>query len=638
MNTTAAEVAAGRSASCRKRRPSALAAIPCAMLFALPPPVPSPHHAALLAGKPVEFGPTTDSARTIRAEWVRDAVKASKPIRVKNAVVQGSLVLRDLTAEQDVDLIGCEFPGSFDCRHTTFKKGLNLARSRFHGKALFAGASTGHDLKLDEAQFLLDHDTGAAKGVDFTDMAIGGFVSAQKAVFAEGVKADFDGTQMGREARFWETSFGGRAVFQRVVIGGQAEFQGAAFHQRGTFNAAQIKGAAFFRAGLGGDGRHPGEPACGAARFEHEGNFVAAVFALPAEFDGVQFTNRDLPSAFSLARFLGRVSFRDAEFAGPASFEGCHVEGLSASFERAKFKHPDKTINFRSTVFADGVSLKHASFAGPCTFEGTRVGGLADFSGTQFQGVNFNHGAFAQDVSFENTAFHNYLEMRDAFFHSATFSGNDYHNGGGDTRADVRGCTFDRIQGDVDGLTERIHPYERRFYNQLEKYYRAAGEDELADQVYLKRRDRERALKWERGERWEWFKDWLYRFFANCGVNAYQLIVAAVAIVLLCSWVLARPQAVRYKPPAAADTTTTAAAGSAPAVVQPPWTWWDSLRMSVRLFLPVDVPLATAWEPSDARWIGIRYSDLATLVKLMGWLFVPLGIAAFTGLLRHAAP
>jgi hypothetical protein len=74
---------------------------------------------------------------------------------------------------------------------------------------------------------------------------------------------------------------------------------------------------------------------------------------------------------------------------------------------------------------------------------------------------------------------------------------------------------------------------------------------------------------------------------------------------------------------------------------------WDAFAMSLRQFLPVDVPMGSAWSPSDKpvdinmrlfRWnrmVQIQPTVFATLfLRLPGWILIPLGVAAITGLLR----
>ena len=66
--------------------------------------------------------------------------------------------------------------------------------------------------------------------------------------------------------------------------------------------------------------------------------------------------------------------------------------------------------------------------------------------------------------------------------------------------------------------------------------------------------------------------------------------------------------------------------------------FWDAIRLSIRTFLPLELPLIPDWEPSERRWLLLRFSDWATLLKVVGWIIVPVGIASITGLLRRVAP
>ena len=62
--------------------------------------------------------------------------------------------------------------------------------------------------------------------------------------------------------------------------------------------------------------------------------------------------------------------------------------------------------------------------------------------------------------------------------------------------------------------------------------------------------------------------------------------------------------------------------------------------MSVTYFLPVDVPVGACWEPTrdPAVHIGgtqISFLLWATLLRLAGWIVIPLGVAALGGMLRR---
>jgi hypothetical protein len=72
---------------------------------------------------------------------------------------------------------------------------------------------------------------------------------------------------------------------------------------------------------------------------------------------------------------------------------------------------------------------------------------------------------------------------------------------------------------------------------------------------------------------------------------------------------------------------------------------WDSFAVSLNHFLPVNIPWGDTWMPADKpvkiklpfsnRLVAIRPDVFATFaLKLAGWILVPLGVAALTGLLK----
>jgi hypothetical protein len=116
-----------------------------------------------------------------------------------------------------------------------------------------------------------------------------------------------------------------------------------------------------------------------------------------------------------------------------------------------------------------------------------------------------------------------------------------------------------------------------------------------------------------------------------------------VALLIIAAFVFSRPGAMNLKPenpspqvpatskgqPAEPPKQTSA---SAPDDFSPVAL---AIRYSIKTFFPVEVPLTGRWEASDKRLIGpFRVSDFAALLKLAGWILVPLGVAGLTGLLR----
>lgn len=215
---------------------------------------------------------------------------------------------------------------------------------------------------------------------------------------------------------------------------------------------------------------------------------------------------------------------------------------------------------------------------------------------------------------------------------------------------DLRGCTYDRIEVGRESLLGRLpsasgpRQYDRQPYMQLEKVLRASGSDEEADAVYLERRRVERRRK--KGLRK--VGDVLWWWLANYGIRPYRLLVFAALLLIAGTLVFHRPGAVEPKAPtpAGAQHSSNGEAPECPAVLS----IGESARFSIRWFLPVELPLLEGCEVTQGRiWrcsvfghalnLG-RFSDFAALLKVLGWVIVPVGLAALAGLLRRgpAAP
>lgn len=134
--------------------------------------------------------------------------------------------------------------------------------------------------------------------------------------------------------------------------------------------------------------------------------------------------------------------------------------------------------------------------------------------------------------------------------------------------------------------------------------------------------------------------DWLfssaYWLLANYGVKPYQLILLPLMLLTLAVFVFSQPQAVRRVDP---SLGLEAKAKGSTLTIPDRETFTPvglAARVSMRTFLPVEVPLASGWEPSNHHIAGpLRSSDFAAFLKIAGWILVPLGVAALTGLLRR---
>jgi hypothetical protein len=78
--------------------------------------------------------------------------------------------------------------------------------------------------------------------------------------------------------------------------------------------------------------------------------------------------------------------------------------------------------------------------------------------------------------------------------------------------------------------------------------------------------------------------------------------------------------------------------------VPPKFGFWDGFWVSVRHFLPVEIPAGARWKPTaNSVWtvrtpwgdVSMTFEAFATLLKLAGWILVPVGLAGLTGILKR---
>lgn len=178
--------------------------------------------------------------------------------------------------------------------------------------------------------------------VDFSGLTLVSS-SFNKARFEDQV--NFDG------ARFFHQTWFMYATFKQL-----ASFFGSRFVAEVSFADAHFKAWAAF------DG----------VRFEGAAEYAAAVFYGPASFHGSRFSERYYAgsmwrpclTSFVRARFMTRVSFREAQFGTKDP------------------KHdPERRVDFSDAVFEGATDFRQAVFAGPPAFFGTKLHRDTDFHG-----------------------------------------------------------------------------------------------------------------------------------------------------------------------------------------------------------------------------------------------------------------
>jgi hypothetical protein len=582
-----------------------------------------------------EFGGTADfSGIQIQGAGKFSGAVFCRLVSFENARIDGDLVFG---VEPDGNRSGADFQAVANFKGVHVGQWANFRGAGFHDEALFVwGQVKGATSFGTDAQGL--HAAWFAGTADFRDSGLTGDVDFEGVIFRSAAK--FSSAHCGGTATFKSAEFHGAAEFDGIGSGEelifenvhfsstavQAQFDNAAVHSGLFFSNAQFEGGASFE----------GLKVAGAVaqfcdtRFSEPTSFAVADFKGSTEFHRAQFLPESKPV------------FDGAHFAGGCSFDGA-VFGAALCFRAAQFENE---VSFQGVGFRQTADFSVTHFAGIARFERKRASeGAAGLPAAVFEAqVSFEHVRFERDARFDDTLFKGAVSFRETSFRVVYFSDNGRV---GDRKQlegalDLTGCTYDRIRADWKSLLDALHAYEllpeasynRQPYAQLEKAYRTAGQDRAADDMYLKRRHVEaERLKADR-EPIAWFLDRFYLVLANYGVRPRQLILYAAIAIFLGSIAFHCPGSVQARK----DASSTPPALECPLSSQKSLGVADSARLAFRYFLPVEVSLLANCEASTNYYWKLRFQDWAALLRVLGWVFVPVGIASLTGILRRVAP
>lgn len=593
----------------------------------------------------------------------------------------------------------------------TFGGKLDFARAVVEGRASFEGAR--FEGLVDFQRAHLKHTTDFSS---YAESDAGPLLSVTRFLGP----ADFTACRIGGGAAFLGVYFEKFATFERIEVGGHllfkprptgdglvasffmsgasflcarlqnnAEFDGVSFVGDTTFDHFEVARNAYFRPAFDGDGRSVPAIFCGVADFvgahiHGDAEFTGAIFWRKVRLESIHVEgNAFFDNCFDSytapvretspvvfidevnlvsAHFRHRATFDRAVFLGPARFESADFEGAAL---------------FNGTYFGDGADFTGANFGQYAKFAESTFETAADFTSTRVGGAAF----FTQAKMFGPTSF------KAASFKSLEFEvvkpGGGRRVFGGDL--DLSGFTYELISMNEDLLDDifaSMRVYNRQPLTQLERVLRNIGQDDLADNTYLKRRAKERAAKWERvkknfkgltsqlppphdappgpppaaegapslGRALNALTGWLFdraqSSVGNYGIRPFnRLLFISLGVLLIGAVMFWQEGAVvpREKDGRAAA----AASGGAPAAPAPTpakLNFTQALGVSFNQFIPiVQIPSGSTWKPSERliplpwgwKFDYFSYAFYGTLHSLLGALLVPLGVAALTGVLHR---
>ncbi|MCZ7391857.1 MAG: pentapeptide repeat-containing protein [Candidatus Methanoperedens sp.] len=513
----------------------------------------------------------------------------------------------------------------------------------FEDKAEFIGGEIGGSAQFTEAKF--------KKKADFNIAHIEGHAIFNQAIFVG--DTDFALARFEKDAFFYKCNFERRADFLFARIGGVAQFTGVVFRESANFNSAQIDGAAFFNA----------------ATFEGDVNFVKARILGNAEFTGAKFKGYmfswdNIPGNDSvrLIDFLKQnygidwvesakikkiddaktikvsteknsilLRLNDEKTKAILTIDDGRTDEFIARSEDGKLNIHKGKANFNSAKIEGHAIFKSATFEDDGDFGDINISGEAVFTEATFkEKANFNSAHIGADADFKGTIFANDISFEDALFGKIDFGENGKLSIYQKVKIDLRGCEYNSIQPTSiwKPLMDHLRPYDRQPFTQLEQTFRRAGKDDLADDVYYEGRRRERKeLEKINGWGW-WLKDTILFCLTGYGVKVKKLLYFIVPILIVGAIIYHQPGAVVLKP----DIKT-------PPMIQPQDSYFEAFWFCFNLFLPVEIPSGADWNPSSEYMqlgmVSINFTTIGTLLKIAGWILVPIGIAGISGILKR---
>lgn len=597
----------------------------------------------------------------------------------------GSLTCANAVCDRGADFSAVEISGNADLTSATFKADASFSNAAVKGDLVaneaafkraagFAHAKVGGSARFDKATF---DGSATLRGA-----AVSGDLSCTGATFAAELNAG--AVRVGGAADFGGANLRGPMAFGSAEIGGRLNCEGASVSGEAVFAGTRVRGAlimsgATFAKPVNFDGLIASDEwSCAKATFGGALRCHDARVSGPAQFSGASFKG---PTAFHRSGFLKPATFDAASFEGPAEFNGAQF-GASASFAGATFA--DRADLEGSSIKGD-LLCAAAAFHGEARFTGGNVGGAVDFSDATFKqraifdgiviggALQCERANFEAEAHFVGSRINGPARFSEAVFEKtvdlrwARFKTLDIGERGAaaapraparakgangamaapsaqQRKARERGATLDLrgahyliIQSEVQGAGEAAtFPAER-----AERPPRATGlsarvQSGLADEAYFARREREGnaihpARKvWTRafwGDLLRLLGDRFLRYSAGYGVRPWRMLAWLAAPVVVAFLILAFvPGAAKLAatPQSKYECDQTAPLG-------------DAAWLSVAYYASLDPGGLTAWRAGGCVLTGTQIPawSFARIERGLGWIFIPLALLTFTGVLRY---
>jgi hypothetical protein len=486
----------------------------------------------------------------------------------------GAVELREVELASDLSVVDFTFDEYVQCSNCDFRR-LDFSRCRF------------------------------AKGFAFIGCVFKGEVSF------EGVRADGD-------CHFRACTFEKESRFDRLQVNGKLEV-------RAPRNITPLKGNRYYV--LDADQKRQYTPY---VIFKEDANFSQIHVAGEANFGSVQFRNG--------------ADFYNARIDGPAFFrrDHCKEKDPAKLFPYRLFLEPHfggKRVRFRDAYFGGELNFHAAAFNCRADFTYVHCQGIVFFCDELDPETTTDGCVFKQELDFEGGRFATSLRLDGATFsahHKVSLKDCRIANTLAFTevpkRLSLTDCSYKRVQySDHPAFIESLksHEAEKREFDksswiQLEATLRSAGSIKLADQVYRDRMGQERDLALPAYRR-PFSRMW--DLTSGYGTAPWKLAIMCCLFVLL-------GVAVFYIGPlkkATRENQAQDAINPQGSVSCETGRWGTAVEISLSQFSPLKLPVGEECAPTGwDKWAAL-------LLRIAGWILVPLLAANLAGMLNRKA-
>jgi hypothetical protein len=447
---------------------------------------------------------------------------------------------------------------------------------------------------------------------------------------------NFDDAKFLRRLEIVRCHFNGEVTARRMHVGSDFVVRGTIFISENpvVFRDAQIGGSLIlrntrFQSAKGVECEQMSvsqDASLSNLKFAGVAHFQRCAIGHQLEIEGCSFDATDNAADFSSILTQDDVLVSSCKFSGGTSWDYMRTRGLyfshQTSFARA--------VRFTGLVVDRSMSLETVEVSSGVSVENSHILEDLNLTGLTIRSSSEKGILASQDAAFRlsNTALghlklasvsipgqldleQDNIGILDLTNYTPPYSG---HN-----RSKIANLTVDRFEADDSDnrhLLDLVNSFEfdPQVYLSLEKFYASLGDTELADQTFIKRNDR---FEDSRPKDLGWLGQTLVGILAGYGRDPKRSLIPCLIVVLV-GWV------------AFADKTKMEATEEK--FKGRRYNVWYAFWYSLDVFAPIiDLEAAKVWAPipgQTLRWLVFR------LERILGWLLVPIAIAAFSGFLH----